>query len=208
VISAVALLWWLRQAGPHASEEEHGTAERSTWIGAQDNRTGGSPLWRFTSTTLVGHKEQPPVCRSITLTPNERKDLIHRMKRERKPSRMLRMHIVLLVADGHRLTRIARALYCLHTTVYAIVGRFVEEGEAAFEDRKRRGPRPLLDVPANENIERLVEEDLPPEQHGWLRSRWRCKHLAVDNDSSHTSKRVEKYVEDLGGRTQLHPLPS
>ena len=33
-------------------------------------------------------------------------------------------------------------------------------------------------------------------------------HLAVDNDSSHTSKRVEKYVEDSGGRVRLHPLPS
>lgn len=33
-------------------------------------------------------------------------------------------------------------------------------------------------------------------------------HLAVDNDSSHTSRRVEKYVEDSGGRIKLHPLPS
>jgi putative transposase len=33
-------------------------------------------------------------------------------------------------------------------------------------------------------------------------------HLAVDNDSSHTSKRVKKYVEDLGDRLRLHPLPS
>lgn len=33
-------------------------------------------------------------------------------------------------------------------------------------------------------------------------------HLAVDNDSSHTSKRVERYVEDSGGRIRLHPLPS
>ena len=33
-------------------------------------------------------------------------------------------------------------------------------------------------------------------------------HLAVDNDSSHTSKRVENYVKDSGGRIRLHPLPS
>lgn len=61
---------------------------------------------------------------SITLTPKERKNLICRVKRERKPSRRLRMHIVLLAADGHRPTQIARVLYCLRTTVYAIVGRF------------------------------------------------------------------------------------
>jgi transposase len=33
-------------------------------------------------------------------------------------------------------------------------------------------------------------------------------HLAMDNDSSHTSKRIERYVEDSGGRIRLHPLPS
>jgi len=44
-----------------------------------------------------------------------------------------------------------------------------------------------------------------------LRSPYRCHkqlHLAVDNDGSHASKLVEKYVEDSGGRIRLHPLPS
>ena len=44
-----------------------------------------------------------------------------------------------------------------------------------------------------------------------LRRTYRCHkelHLAVDNDGSHTSKRVEEYVEDSGGRIHLHPLPS
>jgi putative transposase len=44
-----------------------------------------------------------------------------------------------------------------------------------------------------------------------LRRTYRCHrelHLAVDNDASHTSKRVERYVEDSGGRIRLHPLPS
>ncbi len=46
-----------------------------------------------------------------------------------------------------------------------------------------------------------------------LRSIYRCSdkqrsELAVDNDGSHTSKRVERYVEDCGGRLSLHPLPA
>jgi len=44
-----------------------------------------------------------------------------------------------------------------------------------------------------------------------LRRTYRCHkqlHLAVDNDSSHTSKRVKEYVEDSEGRVNLHPLPS
>ncbi len=115
---------------------------------------------------------------SITLTPKERKDLIVRMKRERHPSRRLRMHIVLLASDGHRPARIARVLYCSRTTVYAVAYRFVREGRAAFEDRGRRGPRPLLDRSACERIEALVEEQRPI-AYGWLRSRWSCSLLML-----------------------------
>jgi len=49
---------------------------------------------------------------SITIAPKERKDLIQKMKRESKPSRRLRMHTVLLAADGRSPTEIARILFC------------------------------------------------------------------------------------------------
>ena len=94
---------------------------------------------------------------SITLSSNERKDLIREMKRERKPNRRLRMHIVLLASDGYSPVRIARVLFCSRTTIYAIVGRFATEGRAAFADRKRRGPRSLLDGSAHDRIEALLE---------------------------------------------------
>lgn len=116
---------------------------------------------------------------SIAIAPEERKDLIRKMKRERKPSRRLRMHIVLLASDGFSPTQISRILYCSRTTVYAVVSRFVGEKGAAFFDRGRRGPKPLLDGSAHERIERLVEEESPAE-HGWLRSRWSCKLLAYE----------------------------
>jgi putative transposase len=89
------------------------------------------------------------------------------------------MHIVLLAAEGRSPTEIARILFCSRTTVYAVGGRFLREGQAAFDDRKRRGPKPLLEELASEYIERLVEEDSPTE-HGWLRSRWSCKLLALE----------------------------
>jgi hypothetical protein len=49
---------------------------------------------------------------SITITPQQRKDLIFEMKRERRPSRRLRMHIIVLAADGFWPTEIARVLFC------------------------------------------------------------------------------------------------
>lgn len=118
---------------------------------------------------------------SITLTQQQRKDLIRLIKRETKPSRRLRMHIALLASDGFSPTQISRVLYCSRTTVYALVERFVEgEGRmVAFEDRARRGPKPLLGKLTEEYVERLVEEESPT-SHGWLRSRWGCKLLAVE----------------------------
>ncbi len=89
------------------------------------------------------------------------------------------MHIVLLASDGRSPTEIARVLSCSRTTVYAVVSRFVREKQAAFNDRKRRGPKPLLGEPEEEYIEHLIEEESPVE-HGWLRSRWSCKLIAVE----------------------------
>ena len=79
---------------------------------------------------------------SFNLASEERKNLNRKMTRERQPSRRLRMHIVLLCAEGRSPTEIGRVLFCSRTTVYAVVARFVREGQAAFNDRTRRGPKP------------------------------------------------------------------
>jgi len=115
---------------------------------------------------------------SISLAEEERKTLLRAMKRETKPSRRLRMHIVLLAADGHSPTQIARTLYCSRTTVYAVVRRFLKEGEAAFSDRKKRGPRPKLSGEDHRRLETWVEE-AQPGRYGWVRSRWSCRLLAL-----------------------------
>ena len=115
--------------------------------------------------------------RSIVIAPEERKDLIQKMKRERQPSRRLRMHVVLLASDGYSPTEISRVLFCSRTTVYAVASRFVEEGRAPFDDRARRGPKPLLGEKAHKRVEELLEDS--PVEHGWLRSRWGCKLIAL-----------------------------
>jgi transposase len=115
---------------------------------------------------------------NITIAPQLRKSLIIEMKREARPSRRLRMHIALLASDGLSPTEISRALFCSRTTVYAVVSRFLREGRAAFDDRRKRGPQPLLTNTADERLECLLEEDSPTE-HGWLRSRWSCKLLCL-----------------------------
>ena len=50
---------------------------------------------------------------NITIAPEDiRESLITEMKRERKPSRRLRMHIALLASEGLSPTEIARVLFC------------------------------------------------------------------------------------------------
>lgn len=115
---------------------------------------------------------------NITIASQERKSLIIEMKREAKPSRRLRMHVTLLASDGLSPTEISRTLFCSRTTVYAVASRFLREGRAAFDDRKARGPQPLLGKEADERVEKLLEEDSPT-SHGWLRSRWSCKLISL-----------------------------
>ena len=121
------------------------------------------------------------------------------------------MHIVLLAAEGHSPTEIARILFCSRTTVYAVVGRFLREGRAAFDDRNRRGPKPLLEELEREYIERLVEEESPT-SHGWLRSRWSCKLLAVELFKERAAlvsrETVRRTLHGLGFRWRRpRPLP-
>ena len=62
--------------------------------------------------------------------------------------------------------------------MYAVVSRFLREDLAAFDDRRKRGPKPLLSGEADERLGKLLEEDSPTE-HGWLRSRWSCKLICL-----------------------------
>jgi hypothetical protein len=54
---------------------------------------------------------------NITIVPQIRKNFITEMKRETKPSRRLRMHIILLASEGRSPTEISRTLFCSRTTV-------------------------------------------------------------------------------------------
>jgi putative transposase len=148
---------------------------------------------------------------NIIIAPSERKSLIIEMKRERRPSRRLRMHIALLASEGLSPTEIARVLFCSRTTVYAVVSRFVGESRAAFDDRLPRGPVPLVGKEADELVEKLLEEDSPVE-HGWLRSRWSCKLLSLqllrERLASASRETIRRALHRLGFRWRRpRPVP-
>ena len=106
---------------------------------------------------------------NIIIAPQQRNSLIQKMKREVKPSRRLRMHIALLAADGRSPTEISRTLFCSRTTVYTIASRFLREGHSAFDDIRRRGPRPLLGQEANRR-RASSKRTRPPGMAGFARA--------------------------------------
>lgn len=125
------------------------------------------------------------------------------------------MHITLLASDGFSPTEISRLLYCSRTTVYALARRLVAGGGFTdgeiFNDCGRRGPKPLLKKPTEEYMERLVEEKSPTE-HGWLRSRWSCKLLAVELNKERmvvaSRETVRRALHRLGFRWRRpRPVP-
>ena len=99
----------------------------------------------------------------------------------------------------------------MSTTLYCVVCRFLREGRAAFDDHARRGPRPLLSQKANERVQKLLEEDSPT-YHGWLRSCWSCKLIALqlfrERAALVSRETVRRTLHRLGFRLRRpRPLP-
>ncbi len=92
-----------------------------------------------------------------------------------------------------------------------IVGRFIREGGEAFDNRKRRGPAPLVESSAQKLVEDLTEEVLPTER-GWLRSRWGCELLVLDLSKERalvvSRETMHRVLHRLGLRwRRARPLP-
>jgi Homeodomain-like domain len=74
-------------------------------------------VWHGKDATSIQPPKKRPSIDSITLTQQQRKDLIRVIKRETKPSRRLRMHIALIASEGFSATQISLVLCCSRTTV-------------------------------------------------------------------------------------------
>jgi putative transposase len=169
-------------------------------------------LWHGKDAKSIRPPKKRPHMENIIIAPQVRSDLIIEMKRARSPSRRLRMHIALLVSDGRSPTEISRVLLCSRTTVYAVASRFLREERVALDDRARRGPGPLLsEKKADKRIEKLLKEDSPID-HGWLRSRWSCKLIALqllrERAACASRETVSRALHRLGFRWRRpRPVP-
>src|SRR5262245_32920942 len=114
---------------------------------------------------------------NLVLTPTQRQELLHLYRKHEDPEVRFRVHILLLLADGHTWETVAALLYCSSRTIDRWVKRFQEEGLDGLSGR-RRG-RPFRFAAVWVRLVAAMVLRLSPRDFGWLRSRWTCALLAL-----------------------------
>src|SRR5215831_6809654 len=113
---------------------------------------------------------------SITLTPQDRKALLHTYRRAADPQLRLRAHLVLLLDDGYPWTLIALLLYTSSSTIARWQHRFHAGGITALLGQPLGRPSR-----AGRWAALVVGWVLTrsPADFGFARSRWSCEAVAV-----------------------------
>jgi transposase len=114
---------------------------------------------------------------SISLTPRQRKDLLHLYRCHTDPEVRRRAHILLLLAEGYTWATIAAVLFTSPSTIARWQERFLDGGLSALAGRTP-GRRPLFWGYWAGIVARWVIQNTPRD-FGFLRSRWTCALLVA-----------------------------
>ena len=139
----------------------------------------------------------------INLSSAEQADLRHQIRRLRLLCPLLRLHILLLLAQHRSPTEIADWLLCSRSSVY----------EAATCWRRSWRPWPNSEtgestaaLPLAPSLRRSLLALLrkPPQQEGWCRTRWSCATLALSLGARRgfrvSAETVRRWLHALGWR--------
>jgi putative transposase len=114
---------------------------------------------------------------SITLTDDERNDLLDHYRADPDPALRLRAHIILLLAQGHTWALITAVLFCSSQTVARWQRRFADGRVAGLLGQARGRPRRLAARWAALMLAWVL--DKAPRAFGLHRSRWSCATVAL-----------------------------
>jgi putative transposase len=114
---------------------------------------------------------------SIHLKPSERKALLEHYRKSTDPGTRLRVHILLLLADGHPWSQIAAVLYTSTSTIRRWKDRFQREGLDGVLESRRGRPAVFLYWWAALVVRWVTEKT--PRDFGFLRSRWACATVVL-----------------------------
>ena len=113
----------------------------------------------------------------LSLTAEQRDELLTIYRKDPDPELRFRAHIILLLADGHPWDTIEAMLFCSSRTVDRWLKRFQAEGVAGLTGRKRGRPF-RLGLGWVAVLVAWVTTKTPGD-FGFLRSRWSCAVLAL-----------------------------
>src|SRR4051794_23529319 len=113
----------------------------------------------------------------LSLTTNQRDELLTIYRKDPNPELRFRAHIILLLGVGHGWDTIEAMLFCSSRTVDRWLKRFQAEGIAGLTGRKRGRPF-RLGLGWVALLVTWVTTQTPGD-FGFLRSRWSCALLAL-----------------------------
>jgi transposase len=140
----------------------------------------------------------------INLNPTEQTCLREQMRRLRLLCPLLRLHILLLLAQQRSPTEIADWLLCSRSSVYEVAAcwrqgwRPAEQKEPTIEGDSALLPPPSL----RRSLLALVQKS--PMADGWCRTRWSCATLALSLEARRglhvSAETVRRWLHLLGWR--------
>ena len=120
---------------------------------------------------------------SISLTQDERNDLLDLYRRDTDPQVRTRAHILLLLAEGYAWATIAAVLFTSPSTIARWKHRFDQGGTAAVFGRTHGRPRSGVWIWATLVVTGVLTRR--PAAFGFARSRWSCAAVAVVLEEDH-----------------------
>jgi putative transposase len=145
----------------------------------------------------------------INLSSAEQVRLRQQMRRLRLLCPLLRIHIVLLLAQQHSPTEIADWLLCSRSSVYEVAAQW-RQGRRPESWEKREDADSSLALAPSLRRSLLALLRKPPTVEGWCRTRWSCATLAFSLSARRgfevSAETVRRWLHQLGWRWERTKL--
>jgi len=154
-------------------------------------------------TTRAAGKTAVPSQIVVNLSAAEQAGLRQQMRQLRLLCPLLRLHIILLLAQHRSPTEIADWLLCSRSSVYEAAAQWRQGGRSGRKEQAAEGSSSLLLAPSlRRSVLALLQKS--PMADGWYRTRWSCATLALSLQARRgirvSAETVRRWLHSLGWR--------
>jgi putative transposase len=140
----------------------------------------------------------------INLNAAEQTRIREQMRRLRLLCPLLRLHILLLLAQGRSPTEMADWLLCSRSSIYEVAARWRQGWRPSVLDHTTTTRTLLLDLVPSLRRSLLALLTKSPTVEGWYRTRWSCATLALSLEARRgwlvSAETVRRWLHRLGWR--------